>query len=401
MKPIPPVPAALLGLFLLALAAPQGGAAGAGSATTAAPQGASESRDYEQRLARIQVEIDSLRGKLAEEEKKEKTTLSALDRIGYTKSLLRNELTLLSMQLGKNRADLASIAKNIPAIQSNLDRERDALARILVTLYKYGRFDILRVILESSSLATLLGETKHLGLLADAQERVITDYAKNLTDLGKEAEAHKAKEGEIQDLIRKATAKKAELDVQEERYRALVGEITSNKKTYEQTINELNLRAQELQKILQKLEAQSPGLMFPLVPFLDRKGKLPWPSPGAVVQKFGIQRHPQYNTVTMNNGLEIAPPKDDLQVRAVHGGKVVFADYIQGYGYSIIINHGGSYHTVYGHCAELLVGLNDFVSGGQVIAVAGDTGSLVGVSVYFQISYQAKPLDPLQWLSRR
>jgi septal ring factor EnvC (AmiA/AmiB activator) len=85
----------------------------------------------------------------------------------------------------------------------------------------------------------------------------------------------------------------------------------------------------------------------------------------------------------------------------VHGGKVVFADYIQGYGYSIIINHGGSYHTVYGHCAELLVGLNDFVSGGQVIAVAGDTGSLVGVSVYFQISYQAKPLDPLQWLSRR
>jgi septal ring factor EnvC (AmiA/AmiB activator) len=103
----------------------------------------------------------------------------------------------------------------------------------------------------------------------------------------------------------------------------------------------------------------------------------------------------------MNNGLEIAPPKGNLEVRAAHGGKVVFADYIQGYGNSIIINHGGSYHTVYGHCVELLVGLNDFVSAGQPIAVAGDTGSLVGVSVYFQISYQAKPLDPLQWLARR
>jgi septal ring factor EnvC (AmiA/AmiB activator) len=366
-----------------------------------APQAPSESRDYEQRLARIRVEIDNLRGKLAEEEKKEKTMLSALDRIGFTKSLLRNELALLSLQLGKNRADLAAIKQSIPGIQSNLDRERDALARILVTLYKYGRFDILRVILEASSLTTLLSETKHLGLLAAAQERMIADYAKNLTDLAKAAEELKSKEAETQDLIGKATAKKAELDAQEGRNRALVAEITSNKKTYEQTINELNVRAQELQKILQKLETQPPGLMFPLVPFIDRKGKLPWPAAGTVVQKFGIQRHPQYNTVIMNNGLEIAPPKDNLQVKTVHGGKVVFADYIQGYGNSIIINHGGSYHTVYGHCAELLVGMNDFVSDGQAIAVAGDTGSLVGVSVYFQISYQAKPLDPLQWLSRR
>jgi len=386
-------PAVLLGLAL-ALARP----AAPGPQAQAA---ASESQDYEQRLARLRVEIDGLRAKLAEEEKKEQTMLSALDRIGYTKSLLRNELAVLTMQLGKNRADLSAIGKDIPAIQARLDRERGTLGRILVTLYKYGRFDILRVLLESADLATILGETKHLGLLAAAQERVISDFARNLTDLGKAAESHKAKEAEIQDLIRKATGKQAELDVQEDRNRALVDQITSNKKSYEQAIEELNVRAQELQKILQKIAAQPPGLMFPLVPFADRKGKLPWPTDGPVIQKFGIQRHPQYNTVTMNNGLEIAPPKDDLQVKAVHGGKVVFADFIQGYGYSIIINHGGSYHTVYGHCAELRVGLNDFVAGGQAIAVAGDSGSLVGVSVYFQISYEAKPLDPLQWLSRR
>ena len=388
MRRLKPVLAAVLALALIPV-------------RPLAPQAGSDSKEYERRLARIRDEIEALRGKLADEEKKEKTMLSGLDRIGFTKSLLRNELALLTMQLGKNRADLDGIKKDIPTLQSNLDRERTALERILVTLYKYGRFDILRVILESMSLATLVGETKHLGLLAATQERMIAGYAKNLADLGRAAEALKSKEAEIQDLIGKATAKKAELDVQEGRNRALVTEITSSRKAYEQTIDELNVRAQELQKILQKLESQPPGLMFPLVPFIDRKGNLPWPTTGTVLQKFGIQHHPLYNTVTMNNGLEIAPPKDDLQVRAVHGGKVVFADYIQGYGNSIIINHGGSYHTVYGHCAELLVALNDFVAFGQPIAVAGDTGSLVGVSVYFQISFQAKPLDPLQWLSRR
>jgi len=388
MRPLKLVPVALLALVVLPI-------------RPLAPQTASDSKEYELRLTRIRDEIESLRGKLAEEEKKEKTMLSTLDRIGFTKSLLRNELALLTMQLGKNRTDLAGIKKDIPAIQSNLEKERGALERILVTLYKFGRFDILRVILESSSLATLVGETKHLGLLAATQDRIITEYAKNLTDLGRAAEALKSKEADIKDLIGKATAKKSELDAQEQRNRALVVEITSSRKAYEQTIEELNVRAQELQKILQKLENQPPGLMFPLVPFIDRKGKLPWPTTGTVVQKFGIQRHPQYDTVTMNNGLEIAPPKGNLEVRAVHGGKVVFADYIQGYGNSIIINHGGSYHTVYGHCAELLVALNDFVAFSQPIAVAGDTGSLVGVSVYFQISFQAKPLDPLQWLSRR
>jgi len=403
MKRFNAVCAAVLALSILSVraAAPQGGAASANGATTAAPQTEATPKDYEQRLARIRAEIASLRGKLGDEEKKEKTLLSTLDRIGFTKSLLRSELALLAAQLGKNRAELAGIRKSIPGIQSNLDRQKEALGRVLVTLYKYGRFDALRVLLESTSLASLFAETKHLALLAAAQERMIADYARNLDDLGRAAEALKAKEGETQDLIAKATAKKAELDAQEERNRAVVAEITSNKKSYEQAINELNFRAQELQKILARLENQAPGLMFPAVPFADLKGRLPWPSSGTVIQKFGIQRHPQYNTVIMNNGLEIAPPKEDLQIRAAHAGKVVFADYIQGYGHSIIINHGGSYHTVYGHCAELLVGLNDFVTNGQPIAVAGDTGSLVGVSVYFQISYQAKPLDPLQWLTRR
>ena len=103
----------------------------------------------------------------------------------------------------------------------------------------------------------------------------------------------------------------------------------------------------------------------------------------------------------MNNGIEIAPREGDPEVRAVHGGKIAYADHFQGYGNLIILDHGLTYYSLYGHLAEFLVRKGDYVKAGQAIGVAGDTGSMVGVSVYFEIRYKTKPVDPLQWLSRR
>jgi septal ring factor EnvC (AmiA/AmiB activator) len=203
-------------------------------------------------------------------------------------------------------------------------------------------------------------------------------------------------------LILKTNVKKAELEAQEKKNRALMDEIKTNKKTHEQALEELNLRARQLQELLQKLEKQEFLLPFPLVPFYEKKGKLPWPAGGKIIQQFGIQRHPRFNTVTMNSGIEIAPAKNDLIVRAVHPGKVVFADYFQGYGNLLIIDHGMTYYSLYGHCAAFLVQNGDVVRTDQPIAEAGETGSLAGnISLYFEIRYRTKPLDPLQWLARR
>ena len=328
--------------------------------------------------------------------------LSALDRIGFTRSLIRNELALLSMQLDRNRMELAAIRKSIPGLRADLDKQREALVRILVSLYKFGRFNLVRFILGSSDLRTLAAENKNLAILASSQERMIADYAKNLAELGRAAENLKAKEAEIQTLIKSAAAKKISLDAEERKSRALVSEIQSNRKFHEQTMEELSVQARQLQELLQKFETQETALPFPLIPFTEKRGKLPWPSAGKVLQMFGLQRHPRFNTVTMNNGIEIAPQEDDATVRAVHGGKVVFADYFQGYGNLIIIDHGLTYYSLYGHCAEFNVRTGEFVRAGQVIAAAGDTGSMLDVrSLYFEIRFKTRPLDPLQWLARR
>ncbi len=378
---------------ILALVLGSSGGLGAGQ-----PQ---ETVEYEKRLAKIKEEIDALKGKISVEEKKEKTILSRMDRIGFTKSLLRKEQSLLNIQLEKNRLETAAIKKSIPELTASLEQEKQALARILVTLYKFGPLSFVRFVFQAKDLKILLGESKNLAVLASSEERMIGDYKRNLDMLGRAEADLKSKEKEIDRLIQAAAAKKAELEAEEKKDRALVSQIRTSKKTYEQTIDELSIQARELQLLIQKFEKEEWAVPFPFVPFYEKKGKLPWPAGGKVVSTFGLQRHPQFNTVTMNNGIEISPPKDNLVIRSVHAGKVVFADYFKGYGNLLIIDHGMTYYSLYGHCAKFLVEKGDVVKTDQPVAEAGDTGSLVGTALYFEIRFRTKPLDPLQWLGRR
>lgn len=406
MKLLPRLAFAVAPLTLLALVsssaaqdpAPAGPTPSAGQARGANPR--QEPADAEKRLAQIREDIESLKKKIAAEDKKEKTMLSSLDRIGFSKSLIRKEQAALAIDMERNRRDLAAIGRDIPALEANLGREKEALSRVLVTLFKYGRFPTARFLLLAADLQTFVSESKNLEFLASFQDKMISDYGRDLAELGRTAETLKTKQRDTQTLLARAGAKRAELEAEEKKNRALVDQIRTNRRDYSQTLEELAIRAQELQKLLQDFEKQPPALDFPVIPITDGKGRLPWPAGGRVLQPYGLQHGP-FGTVTMNNGIEISPREGDMAVRAVHGGKVVFADHFQGYGNLLILDHGQTYYSLYGHLAEFLVQKGDFIKTGQTIGLAGDTGSMVGVSLYFEIRYKTKPVDPLQWLSRR
>jgi murein DD-endopeptidase MepM/ murein hydrolase activator NlpD len=209
------------------------------------------------------------------------------------------------------------------------------------------------------------------------------------------------KKKESSNLIWKTKKKRQELDVQERRQKALIKDIKENKKMHIQALEELNERAQQLQLLIEKLLKEEISFPITIVPLYEQRGKLPWPLEGAVVSTFGRQVHPQFRTVTFNNGIEISPQKNQAVVKAIHPGKVVFSDYFKGYGNLLIIDHGIRYLSFYGHCADFLVKMGDLVKTGQPIAIVGDTGSLKGVTLYFEIRSKAKPVDPLKWLRGR
>jgi septal ring factor EnvC (AmiA/AmiB activator) len=361
--------------------------------------GQQDMSEFEKRLAKINEDIRVLRARIEEASKKESEVLSQLERIVMGRKLIRNELAALNIRQVQLNADLAATRSRIASLRETLRLERRQIEKTLVTLYKYGQFDFLQFLLQAENVNSAFSESRHLTILARYQQDVISSYLKTAADLEK-AEADQARQRtEVAGLIDDSVRKKQELEAEEVKARALVQEIRQDRSKSEQALAEQKERAHQLQTLMEGLAKQEIVLPFRFIPFYEKKGKLPWPISGKVITRFGVE--PYLNTKTMNNGIEIAPPKDDLIVRSIHPGKVVYADYFQGYGNLLIIDHGLSYYSLYGHCDDFIVRKGDFVREEQPIALAGDLGSLKGVSLYLEIRYKSRPLDPLQWLKRR
>ena len=355
--------------------------------------------EFEKRLARINEEIRVLRTRIEDVRRRESELLSQLENIVLGRKLVRSELAALNLQSEKLSGELTATRERIAGLREKLRREQRSIEKTLVTLYKYGRFDFVQFLLQAENMSAVFSESRHLTLLAGHQQDVIASYLKTMADLRTAEADQEKKKAEVAGLIVESGRKRQELEAREAENRALVQQIRKNREKYEQALEEQKERARQLQTLMDRLSSQEIVLPFRFIPFYEKKGKLPWPLSGKVITRFGVE--PYLNTRTMNNGIEIAPPKDNIVVRAIHPGKVVYADYFQGYGNLLIIDHGMNYYSLYGHCDEFMVSKGDFVREEQPIATAGDLGSLKGVSLYLEIRYKARPLDPLQWLKRR
>jgi septal ring factor EnvC (AmiA/AmiB activator) len=372
------------------------------SSTSPATASASQSvSDFDQRLSRINGQIKDLKARIEAEARKESSVLSSLARANLNKSLVQKELAAQNVELERARADLASIQADILAIRSNLDRERESIEKTLVTLYKFGRLDFFQLLLQARDIETYASESKHLAMLARHQEDVVSAFLRSLDEQRAAEAALDSKRRDLAEMVRAANLKKQELETEVRKYATRVRQTRKNKDTFKRTLEELSASADKLQAMMNKTISQEWALPAAFVPLYERRHRLPWPLEGKVVTNFGFERHPDFQTIVMNNGVEISPGKDKSLILSVHTGKVVYADYFQGYGNLLIVDHGMTYYSLYGHCAEFLVAVGDMVRTGQPVAMVGDTGSLKGECLYFEIRYKTKALDPLQWLKRK
>lgn len=357
--------------------------------------------EYEKRLIAITKQMTDIRKKIGEEEKRKTSVLSRLNSIGLNKTLIKKEISLYNAQMQKADNDLSSLQKNIPMLEEKLQKEKESIGKILVTLYKFGKFTYLDLLLQAEDVGHLISENKNLSLLAQSQDRIISDYLTTLTELQNSKESLETKKNEITELIQKAKEKRQDYSEQEKKYQSLVQEIDRNKETHVKMLDELKERAVQLQNLVKRLQREEIDLPYTLIPLYEKKGGLPWPLTGRIVTRFGDSRHRRFNTVTHNNGIEISPQKDTV-VKAVHAGRVAYTDYFEGYGYLVIIDHGLKYFSLYGHLSsEFLVNKGDYVKEGQPIATVGEFGSLKEETLYFEIREKTEPVNPLQWLKRR
>ena len=185
-------------------------------------------------------------------------------------------------------------------------------------------------------------------------------------------------------------------------------ELANVLKTIEQTLarQAREAEAARQQALLAEREAQrsSPQTTAsgPLVsagasvggPFAQARGKLPWPVNGRLIARYGTPRGGDARTTWDGVLIDAAAGS---QVHAIHGGRVVFADWLRGAGLLVILDHGNGYLSLYGHNQSLLKDAGDVVKPGEAIATVGNSGGQEDTALYFAIRQQGRAIDPAQW----
>ncbi len=307
------------------------------------------------------------------------------------------ELNKVSLLMADTRAQIARKQKEEEVLQARIRASQDTVRRILRVLYKMGELGYVKLFINIGDFDQLFRNYRLIVSLMDNRVTAIKEIRLGLEKLQKikaELQVEFDRQAGLRDeqsrkLARLRGLKQEKLD--------LIAKINRQRDLNVRLLDELKNEGENLTRFLD----QRPALtVIDPVDFKQMQGKLAWPLSGNIISSFGKKKSARFNTYTMNNGIEIKPGPAD-EIKAVGGGEIIFCDYFKGYGNLLIIQHMGNFHTLYGHCDVFRKKLGDRVQAGEVIALAGNSGSLYGKSLYFEIRQNLKPLDPLRWLSKR
>jgi septal ring factor EnvC (AmiA/AmiB activator) len=163
-----------------------------------------------------------------------------------------------------------------------------------------------------------------------------------------------------------------------------------------QAANELDLKINSLNT---RINSPAPDKNVSQLPFSDHKGLLIRPVNGKITSLYGPYKNPEYNITNFRSGIDIKADNGE-PVRSVFKGTVLYSSWFKTYGNMIIIDHGKNFYTVYAHLEEAFKAKGDDVETGEVIATVGDTGSMTGAKLYFEVRHHGKPINPMPWFKK-
>ena len=354
-------------------------------------------------LEGIKKKIESEKQGISQVQKKEGSVLQLLARMEAELEKKNKELKRANVKVDSIVAEMRKEEQEVERIRSSIGEKQERLKQRAVALYRWHRSGSPFVILNGNvSLGGLLQRTRYLqttvsfdsdliGKLreeAEAQENLKT----NLTHKKEELDGQRQVLTEAADSVRREGEKKREI----------LASLKQEKETRVRALKELEQAALRLQKMMDDLSKQAlskPPEFPPGTGMGAMRGKLSWPVKGELKSEFGKARHREFAAEVFRNGIDIdAPPGEEI--KAVEKGRVVYADRFSGYGKMVIVDHGERYYTIYAHLSEILKKNGDGVRRGETLGLVGDSDSLSGAGLYFEMRKDGRSIDPVPWFRK-
>ena len=325
-------------------------------------------------------------------ENKSISLLETLDKIDRQIELAENTLANATQQLAVLENQQQQNKKRYDQLSKRLGVLRNRLVVRLRSLYMLGEIGWLSLIFEAGSIAQGLERHELLEQMALSDRRLVQQIRESQDELGAvivQIERQKRQLTTAQESVRK---KRRELLTNRNQKQFALGMLEKKLGLRNKVMGELKRARGKLQGLVRSIRSRPKTKGF-----AAQRGRLPAPVVGRVVVGFGRQVDQRFDTVTKHLGVDIHAPKGS-EVFAVYGGKVVFAEIFQGYGRLVILDHGDSYYTLYAHLDRFLVSQGATVQQGNPLGTLGESGSLKGPYLYFEVRKKGKAVNPARWI---
>lgn len=326
------------------------------------------------------------------------------------KSGLQAELQQSEKEAGRITGQIREVEKNIEETRNRLGqlnvqrdqliidraRQENLLAGQIRTRYYLGNQEYIKALLSQDQPEQLARTLKYYDYFNKARIRQIAAHNTILEQLKLNQQAIETQNQALIQANEALLSQQDQLSLRRKERSAILLELQGDIKDSDTELANLLKNRKQLEQLLRAVEEKVPAFEFARGsrPIKELKGKLPWPTRGKVVHRYGTT---DQQTGTQWSGLLISAAEGQ-DIQAVHRGHVVFADWLRGYGLLIIIDHGEGYMSLYGHNQAIYKKSGDSVKAGEVIGGVGNSGGMQQTHLYFEIRSNGKTQDPQQWM---
>jgi len=303
-------------------------------------------------------------------------------------------------QLQAERRQLADETTQLRQHRERLEGERDAqyaaLGQQLAALYRLGPTPQLKLLLNQSDPAELDRMQAYLNRLTQARQQRLTDIARLDTALVDTEQALAERQTRLDALADELEAQSALLARRTEERRSVVTTLDDRYESEADRLADLSQSREQAEQQLRAIQAELARLAepTPTTHITRTQGDLPWPVQGSITASFQRRNGVHYNGIVIQ-------ASEGTAVTAVHSGRVVFADWMRGFGNLLIIDHGDQIMTLYAHLQQFSARPGQQVSRGDAIGRVGNSGGQSRPALYFEVRRGGEPINPQRWIARR
>jgi septal ring factor EnvC (AmiA/AmiB activator) len=358
---------------------------------------ASESDIRKDQINRIETDLSREKKQFLKFGEKEKSLLGQLSGLEKQMAGKRTVLDELKKNIDQSRKELKREKRRLREQDRVLKEVEDRLAQRLLAFYKYAKRGYIQLFATSSGLNQLRKRVKYLSVIMKGDRGLLREMADIHKSHRKAVSSMREKLALIDQMKKTEGERLASLKKDLDEKVLLLMKIHKEKEFYETAVEELQFAAQNLKDTLinlEKVPKRETQKKEPPDGLEKSKGKLPLPFKGKIVKDVS-----PFGSAVANNqkGIYIEGPSG-AEINAIFSGRVDYSGWLKGYGQIIVINHGSRFFSVSAHLSERYMEEGDMVEKGEVVGLLGDSESLAGPRLYFEMRRGGVPLDPLKWL---